>query len=256
MLHANILKLKDNLTSRGAKVERPDRSDVARVKSCKLAVGAQRWAWANARAADIAAHWRHAVTAKPAYFNGPVLILMHHEIGHGDFAGTFAATDFASFIYWRAMGHPERNVWDCFGCAVLRSADGDMILGVQAGGNLNAGLAYFPSGFIDAADVRADGTIDIDGSVARELTEETGLAVGSFIRSPGYVLAMTTASIAIGIEFRSQLNSAQLRKQILDHIARERSPELVDVRIVRTPADIEGVATTPHVAPLVRALMS
>lgn len=191
----------------------------------------------------------------PAYFNGPIRILLDYSIDGDRFAAEFATSDFASFVYWRAHGCADDSVRDCFGCAIVRSAEGHILLGIQASGNLNAGRAYCPSGFIDPADVTADGRIDIDGSIAREIVEETGLDLALLERLPGYMLIVAGPSIAIGVEYRSTLAAGSLRARIMDHLAAEAVPELDDILFVRSPADIDGRPTTPHVPVLLRALL-
>jgi hypothetical protein len=232
-----------------------NKGQVVHVDACRLAVAAARWGYAEAYAAEITAHWRQSVARSPRYFNGVIQILTEHCITGGVFTGTFATTDFAGFLYWRGQGYPGAVGRNCFGCAILRSAAGHLLLGVQAAGNLNTGRAYCPGGFIDPADVAADGTIDIDRSVAREFAEETGLAVSDLKRSPGYVLTGSRSSIAIGIVYRSALNADRLRDAILCHLARQAEPELADILIVRQPSDLDGVKTSAYVPALVRALL-
>jgi hypothetical protein len=231
------------------------KGQVVRVAACRLAVGGTRWRYAELHATQIARHWQEACARNPAYFNGVIQILTGHSISGGELTAAFAITDFASFIYWRNQGHPDKTVRDCFGCAILRSAEGHLLLGLQAAGNLNSGRAYCPGGFIDQADVRADGTIDIDGSVAREIGEETGLDVAHLTRTPGYTVVAAEASIAIGIEFRSHLAAEDLRAQILRHLAGETEPELADILIVRSSRDLDGVRTTAYVPLLARAIL-
>jgi 8-oxo-dGTP pyrophosphatase MutT (NUDIX family) len=195
------------------------------------------------------------VAANPGFFNGAIQVLTSHEIADDTFTAAFATTDFASFVHWRGLGKSDTADRDCFGCAILRGSDGAILLGVQATGNLNAGRAYCPGGFIDPADVQADGTIDIDGSIAREIGEETGLTPDDLVRQPGYILTAAGISIAIGVEYRSPLTADALRAKILQHLATDATPELADVKIMRRPGDIAGIATSNYVRPLLTALL-
>ena len=228
---------------------------VQRVDACRLIVGDRRWEWAANNADGIVANWQTQLAKNPRFFNGRIQILTRYRIEGGVFSGNFTTTDFASFIHWRGLGYPDPSVHDCFGCAILRSNEGHILLGRQAAGNLNSGRAYCPGGFIDPADVRPDRSIDIDGSIQREIGEETGLDLMSLRREPGYVLVAADASIAIGVVYRSAMSANDLRAQIMAHITSESAPELADILIVRTPADIADVKTSGYVVPLVQALL-
>ena len=229
--------------------------EVVAVDTCRLAVRPGRWPYEMANSSAIEEHWKLARARNPGYFNGAVQILVAHRISAQSLHGTFLTTDFASFLYWRSRGNPDVGAYDCFGCAILRSADGALMLGVQSGGNLNSGRAYCPGGFIDAADVAVDGTIDIDGSIAREVAEEAGLEVSSLRREPGYLLVAAGSLIAIGVAYRSKLKADELRAEILQHLRSEKTPELSDIMIVRTPRDIEGIPSTPYVPALVNSIL-
>jgi hypothetical protein len=228
---------------------------VMRVSRCRLQVGKQTWAYADTNRAEIAAKWQHSTAQNPGFFNGAIQILTQHSISGGVFAGDFSTTDFASFVHWRNNGFAGNAVRDCFGCAILRSAEGHVLLGQQAAGNLNAGKAYCPGGFIDVADVRADGSIDIDGSIAREIGEETGLDMSSMVRTPGYILAAAAASIAIGVEFRSTLAAEEMRADIMRHLERDKDPELSGIIIVRSQHDLTDLTTSAYVAPLIASIL-
>lgn len=236
-------------------VQRIERGDVRRVAQCRLRVGSGAWDYAREHRARILAEFECERRAKPGYFNGPIQIMLDHRIEQDTFIGEFATSDFASFVYWRAQGLVDDTVRDCFGCAVVRSSEGHILLGVQSGGNLNAGRAYCPSGFIDPADVRADGTIDIDGSTAREIEEETGLDMATLTRVPGYILVAADASIAIGVEYRSPLAADELHAVVTENLARQTAPELAGVLMVGASRDLAGHPTTAHIPPLLRALL-
>ena len=70
-----------------------------------------------------------------------------------------------------------------FGMGALRCSDGAFALGEMGQQNANAGRIYFPSGTPDPSDV-SDGTLDIAGSVAREIEEETGLTPADYRADP------------------------------------------------------------------------
>jgi 8-oxo-dGTP pyrophosphatase MutT (NUDIX family) len=161
---------------------------------------------------------------------------MRHTTGALD--GTFTRTDFKSYVYWREHGF-EGPTHDGFGPSLIRSSDGCVLLGRQCEGNLNSGLAYPPSGLIDASDTVAV-TVDIDASIARELEEETGLTPAELERRPGYIVTFAGPLISIAIEWQSALPPDTLHRRILDYVARQPEPELADVVIVRNAADIDN----------------
>lgn len=171
-------------------------------------------------------------------FNG-VIHLMHARSPAGDtFEGRMLRTDFKSYLYWREQGFPEAGAIDAFGSALIRSREGHVVLGRQRAGNVNAGLAYLPGGFIDERDARG-GEIDVDGSILRELEEETGLARGDYEVQPGYLLTGCGALLSIAREVVSPLPADVLRARILAHIAQDPKSELVDAVIVRSSGDLD-----------------
>jgi hypothetical protein len=216
-----------------------------RISRCLLAVDVARWAYAERHAEAIAEHWQCSRAARPKLYDGTVYMLRRWSLGDGTFTGAFFRTDFKSFLYWREHGYADRSVRDGFGSAVIRSREGHMLLGRQMSGNVNAGLAYPPGGFIDSRDVH-DGAIDIEASIARELGEETGLQSADLVRLPGYVLTLTGPLVSIAIEWRSALTAEALRARILAHVRRQPVPELADVVIARTPDDIDERTMPPH----------
>ena len=90
------------------------------------------------------------------------------------FSASYFETDFASFLAWRDWGFPDKGVFNGFGMGALLSQDGAFALGEMGQHTANAGRIYFPAGTPDLDDVRGE-ALDIEGSVAREVEEETGL---------------------------------------------------------------------------------
>ena len=234
----------------------PESEDgTVRIARCELGVAPQPWPFEDRCAAEIAAHWQRAVAERPKLFNGTVYLLREGTLEGATYKGTFVRTDFKSFLYWRESGYRDASVRDGFGSAVIRSAEGHVLLGRQTSGNVNAGLAYPPGGFIDARDVHA-GAIDIEASVARELTEETGLEAAELERVPGYLLTRAGPLVSIGIEWKSPLPAATLRARILASLQRQTVPELADIVIVRSPDEIDADMMPRFTHALLRLLLS
>lgn len=208
------------------------------VERCRLRVGTERWPWADANAEAITRHWETARAAKPAFFDGRIFMLRDWSVQDGQLDARFVPTRFRKYLYWRAQGFPESGLRDSFGSALIRSAQGHVLLGRQGPGNVNAGLAYPPSGFIDASDMGPDATIDIQASVSREIAEETGLEPGRDIAAqPGQLVVVCGPLVAIVCPFASPLSSQDLAARMAAHIARDPNPELVEPVVVEGAHD-------------------
>jgi 8-oxo-dGTP pyrophosphatase MutT (NUDIX family) len=228
---------------------------IVRVDRCRLAVGHGTWAYAAEHAAEIAAHWQRRSAESPALFDGRIFLLEALRFSSDALEATFLPTCFRSLLYWKECGYSDRSVRDAFGSALIRSREGHVLLGRQAAGHINAGLAYLPGGFIDARDVGADGAIDIEASIAREIAEETGLDATALTRVPGYHVTLAGPLVSIAAEFRSDLPSAELAEGVRAHIAADRESELAAVVVVRSAADLDGLAMPEFARLLLRAIL-
>jgi 8-oxo-dGTP pyrophosphatase MutT (NUDIX family) len=209
---------------------------VVPVECLELAYAPLYWDFAQQRRGEIDAHFARLRQEKPELWNGRVLMLRHFAIEGAVFRGACFDTDFASFIAWRDWGFPDRSVHNCFAMGALRAGDGAFILGRMNAHTANAGLIYFPGGTPDLSDVVA-GTVDLTGSALRELNEETGLTEADFAAEPGWYTVLAGPRIAQLKVLLAAEPADVLRARILDHLARERQPELADICIVREPAD-------------------
>ncbi len=184
-------------------------------------------------------------------------MLASHSLGADRFEGQLMPVEFKSFLYWKEHGYPDTSVRDTFGSALIRSAEGHILLGRQRAGNINAGLAYLPGGFIDGRDVAADGSIDIAASVAREVAEETGLGAGDIERMPGFYPHVCRAdgvdrgrvSCAFEIRGAGSRHSGPTRTG-------SRTPNSRTSSIVRDAADLEGLAMPLYAEVLLRELLA
>lgn len=211
---------------------------VARFADVRLRVSRAAWQFATERADEIDAHWGVRRAQSPSMFNGVIHLLHAGRYAAGVLEGDLLRTDFKSYLLWRDTGFPASGVRDAFGSALIRSREGHVVLGRQRAGNINSGFAYLPGGFIDEKDVRADGTIDIAGSVLRELGEETGLSLADVRVAPGFIVTRCGPLLSLARELVSPLTADELRARILDYIAMDAGSELVDAVIVRDAADV------------------
>jgi 8-oxo-dGTP pyrophosphatase MutT (NUDIX family) len=215
-----------------------DTPSVVHVDRLDLTFAQKPWAFANERRAEIDAWFAARQGENPALWNGRVLLLREHALADGVFSGRYLETDYASFAAWRGWGRPAATIHDCFGAAAIRSADGAFLLGVMGPHTANAGRVYFPCGTPDPDDIVGD-RVDLDLSVRRELKEETGLDVAEFNAEPGWISVFDGALIAHIKVLHSRDSAAALRQRALDHLARDRQPELADIRIVRDLGDFD-----------------
>jgi 8-oxo-dGTP pyrophosphatase MutT (NUDIX family) len=212
---------------------------VYRVGRLDLSFAPMPWSYALERRAEIDAYFATLQREKPAIWNGRVLLMHSQIMAEGLFRGDYLETDYASFAAWGHWGRPAAaRVHDCFSSAAILSADGAFLLGVMGLHTYNAGKIYFPGGTPDPGDI-IDGKVDLDFSMRRELKEETGLDASEFTAEPGWTTVVDGGLIVQIKVLRSTQNAEALHARILGQLARERQPELSDIRIVRKPRDFD-----------------
>src|SRR6266404_5518230 len=210
---------------------------IHRVTSLDLPVQPWSWPFAAARRADIDAHFAARQREKPKMWNGRVLLGREPAFAGGRFTASYFETDFASFLAWRDWGFPDKDVFNGFGMGALRCTDGAFVLGEMSGHTSNAGRIYFPSGTPDLDDIR-DGAVDISGSVAREVLEETGLAPADYRAASDWDCVVSGAAIAMIRILDVTLTGDDLRARIEANLARQVQPELAAIHLVRSTSDL------------------
>jgi 8-oxo-dGTP pyrophosphatase MutT (NUDIX family) len=204
------------------------------------------WRFAEERRAEIDAHFERQRVEKPELWNGRLLLLRHWSIEGSVFRGDCFETDFASMLAWRDFGYPDMTVFNCFGMAALRAADGAYLLGEMSAGTANGGSIYFPSGAPDLTDLR-EGVLDLAGNVMRELAEETGLTADDVEIDGGWTCICHGQRIAMMRGMQAHANADALRARMLDHVARDLHQELADIHVVRGPRDINPQRMPPWI---------
>jgi 8-oxo-dGTP pyrophosphatase MutT (NUDIX family) len=209
---------------------------IHRVTELDLAFRPQPWAFADQRRADIDAHFAVKRREKPIW-NGRVLLGRNPVFTQSHFSADYFEADFASFLAWRDWGFPDADVFNGFGMGALRSSDGAFLLGEMGQHTSNAGRIYFPSGTPDLDDISGS-AVDISGSVAREVEEETGLTPADYRARPHWDCVVSGVAIAMIRILDVDMTGEQLRAAIEANLARQQQPELCAVRLVRGVNDL------------------
>jgi 8-oxo-dGTP pyrophosphatase MutT (NUDIX family) len=213
------------------------------------------WAFAKANRAGIDAHWAAETAKNPALFNGKVLLAVRSGLrADGTFFGDHISVDFDAFLTWRDWGFDAEDGRNIFGSALIRPTDGGLIMGRMAAHTSNAGRIYPPSGTLDLNDVAADGAIDIEAAMERELREETGLEAAALKRGPAFYIVEPIARICVARLFDSGMNAADTMAAIRANLARDPEPELDDVVHVRQGMDLPDSVFLPYVKTLITEL--
>jgi len=202
----------------------------------------QAWRFSIDEAEAIDRHWAKLSAANPHLFNGRVLLMRHVAIeAQGERrilrGGGFEA-DYKAFLSWRDFGCPDADAGNCFSMAALLSADGAFMLGRMADHTANAGKIYFPAGTPDPGDLNGE-MIDLQGSLLRELREETGIAAHEVAIAQGWTIVFDGPRVACMKIVRSDLSAAELEARFNAFIAAEPLPELVALHPVFTTRDLD-----------------
>jgi 8-oxo-dGTP pyrophosphatase MutT (NUDIX family) len=212
---------------------------IHRVSTLDLAVEAWAWPFAQARRAEIDAYFADRQRERPAMWNGRVLLGRNPVFAGDRFSSSYFETDFASFLAWRDWGFPDSTVFNGFGMGALRCADGAFVLGEMGQHTSTAGRIYFPSGTPDLDDIK-DGTVDISGSIARELEEETGIVPGDYRSEADWHCVSTGHAVAMIRILHVDMPGDALRGRIEGNLALQRLPELSAIHLVRGTRDLNS----------------
>src|SRR5829696_9269834 len=224
----------------------PASFSVVPVDRLELSHSSWEWPFAQARRRQIGAHFGKLQRDKPALWNGRVLMLRDFSIDGRVFRGRTFETDYGSLLAWRDWDFPDPTVKNSFAMGALRGSDGGFILGEMGPHTANAGKIYFAAGTPDPGDVKGE-SVDLLGSVVREVEEETGLTPDDFTLAPGWFTVFAGPRIAQMKLLQARVPAAPLCERIRGFLATQAQPELADVHIVHGPHDLHA-AMPPFMA--------
>jgi 8-oxo-dGTP pyrophosphatase MutT (NUDIX family) len=196
------------------------------------------WAFPRENADAIAAHWQTRIARAPGMFDGTVLLCCDHAVADRAARLDLFATRYATFTYYRDTRHADARIANAFAAIVPWTSDGAVLLGEMGARTANAGQLYFPCGTPDPDDIQG-ARVDLVGSAARELAEETGLALPDEAETD-WVLLEGEGQLAFLRPVRFPDTAARLVARIADHLGAEAEPELAGMHVVRGRDDIDA----------------
>ncbi len=212
---------------------------ITRVATLDIRCIERDWPWAEANAREIDAFWQAATAEQPKMFDGPVFVFADVTIENDRCRAVCFETRFSRLLYAKRNGFPDPSVTNGFAMGALRADDGAFLLGVMGPDTANRGQAYFAAGTPDPSDKGDDGTLDLLGSITRELAEETGLQPGEYQVGAGWVLVRDGGRLAFLRPVRVAGAGREVRARMLGRIARMKEQELSDIRLVHGAGDID-----------------
>ena len=227
---------------------------IVKVRRLVCSLEQHRWDWAEQNTAEIDARWTAEIAKRPKLFDGPVLLAHRWSIGDGEFRCTFFETRYRKFMAAQRMDFPDTSVFNVFAMAALRSRDGAFLLGEMAAHTANAGQIYFPAGTPDRDDVKG-ATVDLAGSVLRELEEETGVAPHEVALLEECTVVISGQQIGcmqiVDLPWSATVATARIEA----FLAKDAQPELARMHVVRSAADIVPEHMPAHDVAFLKAML-
>lgn len=182
--------------------------------------------------AEIAANWEREVAANPALYDGRMLLVRSLRMRDGAISGECHTVPFSTLLLWRKT-RPAASAIHLFGLPVIVSSDGAVIAIRMGQHTANPGRVYCAAGSLDPEDIR-DGHCYLDGNMAREVLEETGLSLSDAKSVSGFHALHDQGIVTVFRTFHFAETAAELIERIAAHIAGDPDPEIDGALAIRT----------------------
>ncbi|RUX25470.1 hypothetical protein EOA23_20135 [Mesorhizobium sp. M2A.F.Ca.ET.042.01.1.1] len=212
----------------------------------RLDPGPHPFAVSNAEA--IAENWRQEIAAKPALFDGTVVLLSELVYRDSRLVGRCHAVNYSTFMLWRKR-RENSGAEHAYAHAMLVAGDNALVAIRMGAHTVNAGRVYFAAGSFEPVDFR-DGLVDIDFNMIREVGEETGLDLSAAERGQRYHALSTASGTVIFRRYRVAESADELARRISAFVAAEADPEIEGPVIIRHAADLPD-GLMGHMKPLI-----
>ncbi|MCV9960915.1 NUDIX hydrolase [Pararhizobium sp. BT-229] len=181
--------------------------------------------------AQIAVNWDLEFAANPALYDGQMMLPRAIEIHDGVISGETHAVPYSTFLLWRKT-RPIAAAVHLFSMPVIVSSDGAVVAIRMGKHTSNPGRVYCAAGSLDPGDVR-DGVCDLDGNMAREVLEETGLSLSDAETVSGFHALHDRGVITVFRAYRFAATASDLVERIGRHIVVDPEPEIDEALAIR-----------------------
>jgi 8-oxo-dGTP pyrophosphatase MutT (NUDIX family) len=212
--------------------EWPDERLVFPVSHVDLRVAEGPHPYCLAEQEKIAENWAQEISAHPALYDGRMMLSRAVQIRDGVISGQAHIVRFSTFLLWRRT-RPVTSAIHLFALPVIVSSDGAVIAIRMGKHTANPGRVYCAAGSLDPEDTR-DGICDMDGNMAREVLEETGLALSDADSVSGFHALHDRGAITVFRSYRFSATAADLIGRIARHIAQDPEPEIDEALAIRS----------------------
>jgi 8-oxo-dGTP pyrophosphatase MutT (NUDIX family) len=195
----------------------------------------------------IAENWRREVAAKPALFDGKVVLLSEFGYHEGRLFGRCHAVGYSTFLYWRR--DRVATAAHAFAHPMLVSRDNALIAIRMGAHTVNAGCVYFAAGSFEPEDF-PDGNVDAHGNMVREVKEETGLDISHARRDERHHALATERGTVIFRRYFLAADADKIASRIRDFVAGESDPEIEEPVVIRDAKDLPD-GLMEHMRPMI-----
>lgn len=176
--------------------------------------------------------WQREIAANPHLFDGKMVLQRAIRIEDGRIAASGHVVPYSTFLWWRRKRTPE--ALHIFGMPLILSSDGAMIAIRMGSHTANPGRVYSPGGSLEPEDI-VDGRCDLDGNIAREVREETGIELSEATAEPGYQAVHMNGTLTVFRIHRLAATADEIVSEIAEHVAADPHPEVDEAVAIRGP---------------------
>ncbi|MDX8511573.1 hypothetical protein [Mesorhizobium captivum] len=198
--------------------------------------------------AAIAENWRREMEAKPALYDGTVVLLSALAYRDSRLVGRCHAVKYSTFMLWR-KNRELSGAEHAYAHAVLVAGDNALVAIRMGSHTVNAGRVYFAAGSFEPVDFR-DGLVDVDFNMIREVGEETGIDLSVAQRGQRYYALSTASGTVIFRRYQVAEPADEIARRIGAFVASEAEPEIAEPVIIRHAADLPD-GLMGHMKPLI-----
>lgn len=173
---------------------------------------------------EILENWKREKAAKPAFFDGRMVLHRRLALREGAISGVAHLVSFSTFLWWRRQGE-STGACHLFGMAVPISSDGAIIAIRMGPHTANAGMIYCAAGSLDEHDI-CGGRCDVDRNMHREVREETGLDLTSARADPTLYASWQGRRVHVFRFYHFNLTADAMLERIGEHMKTDPEQEI------------------------------